>query len=107
MDLWWLMDCKKLYGKGTAVLYKPDMPQEQVMLAEACGVTPETCEMPVSFVEYYENIFEKLKERRIFVRYWNKPRISQYLRITIGTPQEMECLYKALSEILTEMGANA
>ena len=52
-------------------------------------------------------IFEKLKKRRIFVRYWNKPRISQYLRITIGTPQEMECLYKALSEILTEMGANA
>ena len=62
MDLWWLMDCKKLYGKGTAVLYKPDMPQEQVMLAEACGVTTEICEMPVSFVEYYENIFEKLKE---------------------------------------------
>lgn len=60
MDLWWLMDCKKLYGKGTAVLYKPDMPQEQVMLAEACGVTPETGETPLSFVEYYEGIFSKL-----------------------------------------------
>ena len=51
-------------------------------------------------------IFEKLKERRIFVRYWNKPRISQYLRITVGTPGEMESLYKALEEILAEMGAN-
>ena len=62
MDLWWLMDCKKLYGKGTVVLYKPDMPQEQVMLAEACGITPETCEKPLSFVEYYEDTFRKLKE---------------------------------------------
>lgn len=52
-------------------------------------------------------IFEKLKERRIFVRYWNKPRISQHLRITIGTPEEMERLYRALTEILSEMGANA
>ena len=52
-------------------------------------------------------IFEKLKERRIFVRYWNKPRISQHLRITIGTPEEMERLYAALTEILTELGANA
>lgn len=52
-------------------------------------------------------IFEKLKERGIFVRYWNKPRISQHLRITIGTPEEMERLYAALAEILREMGANA
>lgn len=60
MDLWWLMECKKLYGKCSAVLYKPYMRQEQAMLAEACGVTPETCEMPLSFVEYYEGIFSKL-----------------------------------------------
>lgn len=52
-------------------------------------------------------IFEKLKERRIFVRYWNKSRISQYLRITIGTPEEMERLYSALTEILTELEATA
>lgn len=50
-------------------------------------------------------IFEKLKERRIFVRYWNKPRISQYLRITIGTPEEMECLYTALADIIAEEGS--
>lgn len=45
-------------------------------------------------------IFEELKKRHIFVRYWNKPRINQYLRITIGTPEEMETLYTALEEIL-------
>lgn len=62
MDFWWLMDCKKLYGKGSTVLYKLGMLKEQIMLAEACGVTYEICEMLLSFVEYYEHIFGILKE---------------------------------------------
>lgn len=45
-------------------------------------------------------LFEELKKRHIFVRYWNKPRINQHLRITIGTPEQMEALYVALKEIL-------
>lgn len=45
-------------------------------------------------------IFTALKERKIFVRHWNKPRISQYLRITIGTPEEMDSFFAALEEIL-------
>lgn len=63
MDIWWLMDCKKLYGKGTTILYKPGMPEEQVMLADACGVKSETSEeLPSSFADYYESIFTNLKE---------------------------------------------
>lgn len=45
-------------------------------------------------------IFAALKERKIYVRYWNKPRISNYLRITIGTREEMDALFAALEEIL-------
>ncbi len=45
-------------------------------------------------------IFAALKECKIFVRHWNKPRISQYLRITIGTPEEMDAFFTALEEIL-------
>ena len=44
-------------------------------------------------------IFEKLKERKIFVRYFDKPRINNYLRITIGTDEEMDKLISALREI--------
>ncbi|MBO5459149.1 MAG: histidinol-phosphate transaminase [Lachnospira sp.] len=44
-------------------------------------------------------IFEELKKRNIYVRYFNKPRIDNYLRITIGTDEQMEKLYKALEEI--------
>lgn len=49
-----------------------------------------------------KTVFEKLKERRIFVRFWNKPIIGDYLRITVGTDDEMNALYKALDEILQE-----
>ena len=45
-------------------------------------------------------LFEELKKRHIFVRYFNKPRIDNYLRISIGTDEQMEQLYKALKEIL-------
>lgn len=44
-------------------------------------------------------IFERLKENDIYVRWWNKERIDNYLRITIGTDEQMEALYRALNEI--------
>ena len=47
-----------------------------------------------------KTIFEKLKEKKIYVRYFNKPRIDNYLRITIGTDDEMDRLFKALEEIV-------
>lgn len=45
-------------------------------------------------------IFEELKKRNIFVRYWNKPIICDYLRISIGTDEEMCRLFNALEEII-------
>jgi histidinol-phosphate aminotransferase len=41
-----------------------------------------------------------LRERGIIVRYFDKPRISDYLRITIGTDAECDALVQALTEIL-------
>lgn len=49
-----------------------------------------------------EDIFAALKQRNIYVRYFKKPRIDNYLRITIGTQEEMEQLMNALQEILQE-----
>ena len=45
-----------------------------------------------------KEIFTALKERNIFVRYFNKPGIDNYLRITIGTQEDMEKLIKFLKE---------
>lgn len=45
-------------------------------------------------------IFEELKKRGIFVRHFKGERIKEYLRITIGTREQMEKLLEALDEIL-------
>ena len=37
-----------------------------------------------------KDIFEAAKKEHIYVRYFKKPRIDNYLRITIGTREEME-----------------
>ena len=47
-----------------------------------------------------KEIFDKLKENDIYVRYWGKERIDNHLRITIGTDEQMQALYRALEKIL-------
>jgi histidinol-phosphate aminotransferase len=39
---------------------------------------------------------QKLRNRRILVRWFDQPQIQNYLRITIGTPQEAQALVKAV-----------
>ena len=46
-----------------------------------------------------KEIFTYLRENGIFVRYFNKPRIDNFLRITIGTDEEMDLMLEKLSEI--------
>ena len=45
-----------------------------------------------------KELFEALRAEGIFVRYFDKPRINNYLRITIGTPEQMEKLYTFLKK---------
>ena len=47
-------------------------------------------------------IFEALREADIYVRHWDKPRIENYLRITIGTDEEMDRLIAFLKEFLAK-----
>jgi histidinol-phosphate aminotransferase len=47
-----------------------------------------------------QELFDALKANGIYVRHWNKPRISNYLRITIGTDEEMDQLFAFLREYL-------
>lgn len=47
-----------------------------------------------------EALYLSLKQQGILVRYFNKPRIDNYLRISIGTDEEMEALISAIKEIL-------
>ncbi|EST10402.1 histidinol-phosphate transaminase [Sporolactobacillus laevolacticus] len=47
-----------------------------------------------------EVIFHELRDHGVLVRYFNQPRISNHLRITIGTDEEMDKLIDALKLIL-------
>jgi histidinol-phosphate aminotransferase len=46
-------------------------------------------------------LFARLREQKLLVRYFDKPRIDQFLRITIGTDAEMQALVDALQDILS------
>lgn len=47
-----------------------------------------------------EELFQALKERKILVRHWNKPRIEDYLRITIGKDEQMTAVEHVLEELV-------
>ncbi len=43
-----------------------------------------------------------LRERSVIVRHFKAPRIDQYLRITVGSPQQNDALVQALGDILAK-----
>ena len=47
-----------------------------------------------------KELFDALKAEDIFVRYFNKERLDDYLRITIGTREEMDALFAFLRAYL-------
>ncbi len=47
-----------------------------------------------------EELFAALKENNIYVRHWKKPRIENYLRITVGTQEEMGRLVSFIEQFL-------
>ncbi len=49
-----------------------------------------------------KKLYELLREQGILVRYFSKPRIDDYLRISIGTEEEMRQLTQALESILAK-----
>lgn len=49
-----------------------------------------------------KDMFETLKKQGIYVRYWDSDRISRYMRITVGTDEEMEKLFRALEAYMAE-----
>ena len=45
-------------------------------------------------------IFERLRQKGVLIRYFSAPRLSDYLRITIGTPEQMQRFFEELDLIL-------
>lgn len=49
-----------------------------------------------------KELFEELKRNQIYVRYFNQPRLDRYLRISIGTDEEMEALFDCLGKYMKQ-----
>lgn len=69
-------------------------------------------EMPESFANFVfakhnkisgKDIYLKLREKGVLVRHFDKTRLTEYNRITIGSREQMEFLLSKLKEILEEM----
>ena len=48
-----------------------------------------------------EELYLNLRKHGILVRYFNKDRINNFLRVSIGTEEEMQCFITKVAEILT------
>lgn len=46
-----------------------------------------------------KELFTRLRERGIYIRWWDKPRIRDWLRISIGTDEEMQALIDNIDEL--------
>jgi histidinol-phosphate aminotransferase len=51
-----------------------------------------------------EELYKALKNNNIYVRYFNLPRINNYLRVSIGTENEMNILCAFLKEYINKKG---
>lgn len=51
-----------------------------------------------------KDLFDALRKEHIYVRHFNKPRISNYLRVSIGTDKEMNEFLRVVKEYMKEKG---
>ena len=47
-----------------------------------------------------KELFTKLREKGIYVRWWDKPRLRDWLRISVGTDEEMQTLMDTIDQII-------
>ncbi len=48
------------------------------------------------------DMFEYMRARNVYVRHWNNPAIKDYLRITIGTDDEMDRMFEVIKQYMEE-----
>ena len=94
-----------VYSRAEAREAVKDRPLSFLRIDRAETQLPEDVDLYDGRVyEKARELFEALKERRIYVRYFPKPRIDNYLRISIGTDAEMDALLAFLGEYTGKRG---
>ena len=49
-----------------------------------------------------KTLYEQLKDRGILVRYFDRPKVNNHIRVTIGTPEEMTAFLETTASIIKE-----
>ena len=62
-------------------------------------IEEKSLSMPVGFTDP-EELYKKLKDNGILVRHFSKARIKDYVRITVGTREQMEILLNVIKGII-------
>ena len=58
------------------------------------------CQVPLASAEQASSLYEALRQRNIYVRYFDAPRLRDKLRITVGTQEQNQTLIAALQQLL-------
>ena len=99
--------CPKLVSPAmnTGMLENP-ITQDNLATLERYGFTVIPSQANFLFAAHPQvsgmDLYTELKRRGILVRHFEEPRIRNFNRITIGTPDQMEALLDAITRILNE-----
>jgi len=54
-----------------------------------------------------KDVYEALVARKVLVRYFDRPRVSEYLRITVGSEAQNQQLLEAMKAVLVALGGTS
>ncbi len=97
----------KLYCRETAAKIISTRQRTAKSLSQmGFNVLPSSANFLMAFREGIsgEELYRQLKARGILVRHFQKPRISGFIRISVGTDSDMDAFLGAVRQILSERG---
>ena len=99
-----LADADTLNKRATIIVRERD--RMRTALAEMPGVTPLPsdanfllCRMPDG---RGKAVYESIARQGVFVRYYSRAALADYLRISVGTPEQTTQLINAIGQALAE-----
>lgn len=98
------MEDKEYFEKNCAEIIKIKAYTVENLKKRGFNVLPSDANFVFAKHEYVggKKLYLKLKENGVLIRQFDKERISDYLRISIGTKVQMNALFVALDKILME-----
>ncbi len=92
----------KVYERNKKIIEERKRLTEELNKIKGISVLPSDANFILVKFENKSKALEflwALKEKKILVRHWNKPGLYEYIRITIGTPEENDTFLNGFKEL--------